>query len=54
MVIICDQLLYVWKVAYYTANETAVFARRGTLTLVVWETEVTHYGRLCSLKMTCL
>jgi hypothetical protein len=52
--VICDQLPHVWEAAYYKGNETGVFARRVTLTLAVWETEVTHYGRLCSLKVTCL
>lgn len=30
MVIICDQPVYVWEEAYYTGNETGVFARRAT------------------------
>jgi hypothetical protein len=54
MVITCGQLIYVWEAAYYMENEIGVFAKRVTLTPVVWETEVSHDGRVCSLKMTCL
>jgi hypothetical protein len=35
-------------------NEIGVFVKRVTLTPVVWERQVTHDGRVHSLKVICL